>query len=139
LPNIVPHEVTQDEIKFAHAPPLSPVHADDAPIANLFGKLLGLSQNKCISAPRETTGLTPARKKHGTPIHRASYLKAHSVNQEQLAKRLLLSLHVLNSVAEGNNGSRDQPIVSPDDDAMTNLAMDAVASNDDDYNLTPKY
>jgi hypothetical protein len=138
LPNIVPHEVTQDKIKLAHAPPSSPVHANDAPIANLFGESHGLSQNMCISAPRETIKLTPAKKKHGTPICLASYLKARSVIQEQLAKWLLLSLlHVLNSVAEGNNCLHDQPVISLDGGVMTNLDVDAVLSDNDDYNPTP--
>jgi hypothetical protein len=62
LPEIAPHEGTQDKIKLAHAPPLSPIHANDTPIANLFGKLRGLSQNKRISAPRETTALISIEK-----------------------------------------------------------------------------
>jgi hypothetical protein len=138
-PNIAPHKVTQDKIKLAHTPPSSPIHANDAPIVNLFGKLRRLSQNKRISGPRETARLTPTRKKHGAPIYHASYLKARSVIQEQLAKRLLSSLHVSNSVTEGNNCLHDQLIVSPDGDAVTNLDVDAASSNDNDYNPTPEY
>jgi hypothetical protein len=139
LPDIVPHKVTQDKIKLAHAPPSFPIHADDTPIANCFGDLRGLSQNKCIPGPRETTGLTPVREKHGAPICHASYLKAQSVIQEQLAKWLSSLLHVLNSVTEGDDGLCDQPIVSLNGDAATNLNVDATSSNDDDYNLMPEY
>jgi hypothetical protein len=138
-PNIVPHEVTQDKIKLGHAPPLSPVHADDAPIANLFEELHGLSHNKCISDPRETTGLTPARKKHGAPICHASYLRVGSAIQEQLAKQLSSLLHVSNSVAEGNNCLSDNFVVSSGGDAATNLYVDALSPNDNDYNPTPEY
>jgi hypothetical protein len=132
LHNIVPHEVTQAKIKLAHAPPLSPLHGDDAPIANLFGEFCGLSYNKRISNPRKTTRLTLARKKHGTPIRRDSYLKAQSVILEQLAKRLSLLLHISNSIAERNNHSSDQPVVPLNGVATTNLYVDGLLSDNDD-------
>jgi hypothetical protein len=41
LHNIVPHKVTKGEINIAHAPQSSPACAAKAPVANLFGDLLG--------------------------------------------------------------------------------------------------
>ncbi len=139
LPDIVPQNVQSGQNKACTCSPLSSVHANDTPIANLFGESHGLSHNKRISNPRETTGLTPARKKYGAPIHRASYLKVQSAIQEQLAKWLSLLLHVLNSLAEGNNCLSDQPVVPPNGDAMTNLDVDVLSSDDDDYNPAPEY
>jgi hypothetical protein len=88
-PSLVPHGVTLHEIRLAHAPSSSPVHADDAPVANLFCGSRGVSQNKRLSLPRETSGHTPARKKHGGTTRRASSVKAQGAIQEMLA-----TLHV---------------------------------------------
>jgi hypothetical protein len=52
LPSLVPHGITLDEIMLAHAPPLSPVHANDAPGVTLFCGLQGVSQNKRLTLPR---------------------------------------------------------------------------------------
>ncbi len=35
-PSLIPHGITIDKIKLAHAPSLSPVRANDAPVVNLF-------------------------------------------------------------------------------------------------------
>jgi hypothetical protein len=58
-PSLVPHGVTLDEIRLAHAPSSSPLRADDAPVANLFCGSRGVSQNKRLSLPREKSGHTP--------------------------------------------------------------------------------
>ena len=56
-PHVVSHAVTQDEIVLTHASHSSPV--DAAPVANLFGFYCGGSQNKRVSAPRETLVTLP--------------------------------------------------------------------------------
>jgi hypothetical protein len=60
------------------------------------------------------------------------------VIQEQLAAEQS-SLHGSNRVAEGNNSLCNQPVVNPDGDAAPNLNDDAVSSNDNEYNPTPKH
>ncbi len=89
LPDIIPHEVTKGEINIAHAPQSSPTCTADALVANLFGDLRGFTPlNKHLSSPKETTGLTHARKKHGGTTRRASSVKARGVIQMLLAAEL---------------------------------------------------
>jgi hypothetical protein len=110
LPSLIPHGITLDKIRLAHAPPLSPVRADDALVANLFCGLQGVSQNKKLSLPRTKLGHTPARKKRGGTTHRVSSVKARGEIQEMLA-----ALHVDNSVNCGAKLSNlHWPIVTPD-------------------------
>jgi hypothetical protein len=89
LPSLVPHGVTLNKIRLAHAPPSSPVRANDAPVMNLFCGSRGVSQNKRLSLPRTKLGHTPARKKRGGTMRRASSVKARGAIQEMLA-----ALHV---------------------------------------------
>ncbi len=133
LPNIVPHEVTKGKINIARAPQSSPARAAKAPVANLFGNLRGFPPlNKHLSAPKETTGLTPARKKHDRMTHQASSVKARGAIQELLAAELS-SLHVedlFDGCAESSN--LHQTIVTPDgDDALHE-------SNDDKHHPKSK-
>jgi hypothetical protein len=76
LPSLVPHGITLDKIRLAHAPLLSPMRANDAPLANLFCGSQVMSQIKRLSLPRAKLGHTPARKKRGRTTHRASSVKA---------------------------------------------------------------
>jgi hypothetical protein len=112
--DIIPHKVIKGEINIAHAPQSSPVRAAKAPVANLFGDMLGFPPlNKRLSSPRETTGLTPARKKHSRTMHSASSVKVRGIIQELLAAELS-SLHVEDSFdgcAESSNLHRT--IVTP--------------------------
>jgi hypothetical protein len=115
LHDILPHKVTKGEINIAHVPQSSPVQAAKAPLANLFGNLHGFPPlNKHPSSPRETTGLTPARKKHGGTTRRASSVKARAAIQELLAAELS-SLHI-EDLFDGCAESSDLhwTIVTPD-------------------------
>ena len=105
------------------------------PPENIFS---GFFQSKRVSAPRETTGLTPAKKKHmnmtclasslKTRTHCASSLKTQSAIQEALATELTL-LHVDNSsnlhcmtiiTPNGNKAANGLPKDSDDDDYHPN-------------------
>jgi hypothetical protein len=110
LPSLIPQGVTLDKIRLTHAPPLSPVHADDAPVANLFCNLQGVSQNKKLSLPRAKLVHTLARKKRGGTTHCVSSVKARGAIQEMLA-----ILHVEDLVNHGAKLSNlHWPIVTPD-------------------------
>ncbi len=89
-PNLVPHEVTKGAINIGHAPQSSPVHADNAPVANLFCDSQGVSQNKRLSLLREKLGHTPARKKQGGRTSRTSSVKARGAIWELLATYMLM-------------------------------------------------
>ncbi len=104
LPSLVPHGITLDKIRLAHAPSSSPVRADDAPVANLFCGSRGVSQNKRLSLPRETSGHTPARKKHGGTTRCASSVKA-----QEAIKEMLATLHIDVELSDLH-----RPIVTPD-------------------------
>ncbi len=128
LPDIFPHKVTKEEMNIVHTLQSSPARAAEAPVANLFGDLHGFPPlNKRLSTPRETTGLTPARKKHGRTTRRASSVKARGAIQELLAAELS-SLHVEDSF-DGCAELSDlqQTIVTPDGDNALH------ESNNDDY------
>ncbi len=56
--------------------------------------------------------------------------------QQQLVKWLEMSLHVSNSVAEGDDA---QPVMSPNGEAAVYDDEDAVSSDNDEYNPTPNY
>ena len=89
LPNCPPHEVTHAEVNIAQAVPPSPKCAAKAPVANLFGGSLGVTQNKRPSIQREKSGHTPARKKHGDAMQRASSVdtlssKMHTLHVDNL-------------------------------------------------------
>jgi hypothetical protein len=86
------------------------MRADDALVAILFGGSQGASQNKRLSLPREMSGYTPTRKKHGGTTHRPSLVKAGGGIWE-----LLAALHVDNSFDRGAESSDlHRPIVTPD-------------------------
>jgi hypothetical protein len=125
-PSLVPHGVTLDEIRLAHAPSSSPVRADDAPVANLFCGSGGVSQNKRLSLPRETLVHTPARKKHGGTTRRASSVKAQGAIQEMLA-----ALHV-----DNESSDLHRPIVTPDCDVAGIGDHEDDSSDDEDYHPT---
>ena len=91
-PNIVPPGVTNAKFNIANKPLLSPVPPDVAPVANLFGGSLGVTQNKRPLIRREESGHTPARKKRGNTICRASSVKARIAIQDALTADML-SLH----------------------------------------------
>ena len=93
LPYIVPPSVTNTKINIANKPPSSPVPPDEAPDANLFGGLLGVTQNKRPSIGRDKSGHTPTKKKRGDTLRRASSVKARIAIQDALAADML-SLHV---------------------------------------------
>ncbi len=122
-PSLIPHGVTYDEIRLAHAPSLSPVRADNAPVANLFCGSQGVSQNKRLSLPRETSGHTPARKKHGRTTRRASLVKAQGAIQEMLA-----ALQV-----DDESSDLHRPIVTP------NCNVARVGDHEDDSSDNEDY
>jgi hypothetical protein len=129
LLSLVPHGITLDEIRLAHAPPLSPVRANNAPVVNLFCGLQGVSQNKRLSLPREMSGHTPARKKHGGTIRHASSVKARGA-----IKELLATLHVDDSLDRGAISSDlHRPIVTPHCDVA------GVGDNKDDTLVDDDY
>jgi hypothetical protein len=67
------------------------MRTNEAPVANLFGVSQGVTQNKRSSIPREKTGHTPVRKKHGDATRRASSVRARVVIQEALSAKMALS------------------------------------------------
>ena len=70
LPCIAPPpRVTKTEINIASEPTSSPDLPDKAPVANLFGGLHRITQNKRMSISREKFGHTPARKKRSDTAH----------------------------------------------------------------------
>jgi hypothetical protein len=133
LLDCVPHDVTKGEINIAHAPPSSLVRAIEALVANLFGNFHGFTQNKRVSAPRDTTGLTPARKKHGNTMQRASSLKARSAIQEVLSAELS-SLHIndLFHVCAELSDLHWTMIVTPDGNDNNDGLLDE-SDNDDSH------
>jgi len=88
LPDCPPHKVTHAEINIAQAAPPSPMRTNKAPVANLFGVSQGVTQNKRSSIPREKTGHTPARKKHGNATRHASSVRARVAVQEALSTKM---------------------------------------------------
>jgi hypothetical protein len=58
------------------------------------------------------------------------------VIQEQLAKRLKMSLHVSNSIAGGDDA---QPVKSPNGEAAVDVDEDTASSDDGEYNPTLEY
>ncbi len=89
-PYIVPPGVTNAEINIANEPPSSPVPPDEAPVTNLFGGSLGVTQNKRPSIRRDKSGHTPARKKRGGTLRRVSSVKARIAIQDALAADMLM-------------------------------------------------
>jgi hypothetical protein len=109
LPSLIPDGITLDKKRLAHAPPSSPVRADDASVANLFCGLQGVSQNKRLSLPRVKLGRTPARNKRGRTMRQASSVKAQGAIQEMLA-----ALHIDDLVDRGAKlTDLHLPIVTP--------------------------
>ena len=98
-PNIVPPGVTNAKINIPNKPLSSPVPPNVAPVANLFSGLLGVTKNKRPLIRREESGHTPARKKHGNTMCRASSVKTRIAIQDALTADML-SLHVNNPCDE---------------------------------------
>jgi hypothetical protein len=69
------------------------VCANDAPVVNLFCNLQEFTQKKRQLIPRDESGHTPVRKKHGQTTHLTASVKAQGAVQELLAAELS-SLHV---------------------------------------------
>jgi hypothetical protein len=136
-PNLTPHVVIYDKIMLPHAPHLSPVHANDAPVANLIAFARGGSQNKHVPTPREKTGHTPARKKHGGVMRHALFAKARGAIQELLALELFC-IPSLTALLKAAILHRIPPIVTPIGDAPANIKNNGLSSNDDDYIPMPE-
>jgi hypothetical protein len=143
LPYIVPPGVTNAKINIANEPSSYPVPPDEAPVANLFGGSLGVTQNKRPSIRRDKSGHTPARKKRGDTVRRASSLTASIAIQNALAADLL-SLHVDDPCDEslhrrvtavitpdGNCGDADGDCGDADGDCAD------AESDDEDYSPDP--
>jgi hypothetical protein len=143
LPNIVPPGVTNAEINIANEPPSSPVPPDKAPVANLFGRSLGVTQNKRPSIRREESGHTPTRKKRGNTMCRASSVKARIAIQDALATDML-SLHV-KDMCDASLHRHMTAVITPDGDCgdadsdCGNADGDRgnVESDDEDYSPDP--
>jgi hypothetical protein len=135
-PYIVPPGVTNAEINIANEPSSSPVPPDEAPVANLFGGSLGVTQNKRPSIRRDKSGHTPARKKRGDTLSRASSVKVRIAIQDALAGDML-SLHVDDPCDESSQ-RRVTAVVTPDGDCgdADGDCGDA-ESDDEDYSPDP--
>ena len=131
-PNIVPPGVTNAKINIANKPLSSPVPPDVAPVANLFGGLLGVTQNKRPSIRREESKHTPARKKRGNTMFRASSVKARIAIQDALAADML-SLHV-NDPCNVSSHLRTAAVITPNADCGdTDDDRGDAESDDEDY------
>ena len=118
---------------------------DKSPVANLFGGSLGFTLNKRQSIEREKSGHTPARKKHGHTMCRASSVRARVAIQEALTVKMS-SLHIDDSLSRRVKlpDNWQTMIVTPDgDEDDEQLIIDDSA--DDSYyddatvaNPTPK-
>ena len=136
LPNIVPPGVTNAKINIANEPPSSPVPPDVAPVANLFGGLLGVIQNKRPLIRRKESGHTPARKKRGNTMCRASSVKARIAIQDALTADML-SLHVDNPCDESSY-QRMTAVITPDGDCGdADGDRGDAESDDEDYSPDP--
>ncbi len=83
-------------------------------------------KTKRLSLPREKSGHTPARKKHGGTTRRASSVKAQGAIQEMLA-----ALHVDDELS-----ALHRPIVTPDCDVAGVGDHEDDSSDDEDYHPT---
>ena len=143
LPNIVSPGVTNAKIHIANEPPSSPVPPDVAPVAYLFGRLLGVTQNKRPLIRREEFRHTPARKKRGDTMCRASSVKACIAIQDAFAADML-SLHVQDT-CDASLHWRMMAVITPNSDCSDaegdcgNADGDCgnAESDDDDYSPDP--
>ena len=136
-PDCLPNEVTHAEVNITQAAPPSPMRTNEAPVANLFGVSQGVTQNKRSSIPREKTGPTPARKKHGDATRRASSVRARVAIQEALSTKIS-TLQVDDSLS-GCIESSDHCqmiIITPDRDDNNDQRVDDSA-DDKDYDPAP--
>jgi hypothetical protein len=133
-PYIVPPGVTNAEINIVNEPSSYPVPPDEAPVANLFGGSLGVTQNKRPSIRRDKSGHTPARKKRGDALRRASSVKARIAIQDALAADML-SLHVDDPCDESSQ-RRVTAVVTPDGDCG-NADGDCGDADSDDEDYSP--
>jgi hypothetical protein len=128
LPDLIPHKITKGEINITHAPQTSPICVNDAPVANLFCNLQGVSQKK-ISIPTARTGHTPARKKQNRTTCHTSAVKARLANQD-----LLAALHVEKSFDCGAASSDlHLTVVTTDGYNARDGHNKGNTSDDDDY------
>ena len=115
----------------------SPMCANKAPVANLFGGLLGVTQNKRPSIQREKSGHTPTRKKHGNATRRASSVRARAAIQDALSAEMS-TLQVNNSIS-GRIETLDHcltMIITPDNNDEDDQCVDDLA-DDEDYDPVP--
>jgi len=111
--------------------------ANEVPVANLFGGLLGVTQNKILSIQREKSGHTPARKKHRNATHRASSVRARAAIQDALSAEMS-TLQVNDSISGRIETSDHCPtmIVTPDNNDDDDQRVDDSA-DDEDYDRAP--
>jgi len=111
------------------------MHGDSSPVANLFGRSLGVTLNKRQLIEMEKSGHTPVRKKHGNPTRRVSSVRACVAIQEVLAAEMS-SLHInisFNAPVVPLDKCR-MMIVTPNGDADEECIED---SNNDYYEPAP--
>jgi hypothetical protein len=111
--------------------------ANEAPVANLFGGSLGVTQNKRPSIQRVKSGHTPARKKHGNAMRRASSVRARAAIQDALSTEMS-TLQVDDSIS-GHIETSDHcltMIVTPDNNDDDDQRVDDSA-DDEDYDPAP--
>jgi hypothetical protein len=92
------------------------MRTNEAPVANLFGVSQGVTQNKRSSIPREKTGHTPAREKHGDVTRCASSVRARVAIQEALSAEMS-TLQVNDSLSgriESSDHCQTMIIITPD-------------------------
>jgi hypothetical protein len=107
-------------------------------VANLFGVSQGVTQNKILSIPREKTGHTPVRKKHGDATQRASSVRARIAIQEALSAKMS-TLQVDDSLSgriELLDHCQTMIIITPDSDDNDDQHIDDSA-DDEDYDPAP--
>ena len=136
-PHCPPHEVTHAEVNIAQAAPPTPKCADKAPVANLFGGSLRVTQNKRPLIQREKLGHTPARKKHGDATRCASSVRDQAAIQDALSSKMR-TLHDDDSISRRIDMSDHCPMmfVTPDNNDDKDQRIDDSA-DDEDYDPMP--
>ena len=137
-PDCPPHEVTHAEVNITQAAPSSPMRTNKTLVANLFGVSQGVTQNKISLIPREKTGHTPVRKKHGDATQRASSVRARIAIQEALSAEMS-TLQVDDSLSgriELLDHCQTMIIITPDSDDNDDQHIDDSA-DDEDYDPAP--
>ena len=136
-PDCPPHEVTHAKVNIAQAAPPSPMCADKEPVANLFGGLLGVIQNKKPSIQREKSGHAPVRKKHGDVTRRASSVRAQAAILDALSSKMR-TLSVDDSISRRIDTSDHCPMmfVTPENNEDNDQRVNDSA-DDEGYDPSP--